>query len=259
MFMTSICKGQNIVNKERQCQSFCCERDGRDGKDGRDGLQGPIGPTGREGLDGKDGINGVDGKNGRDGQPGKNGRNGQTGLPGRDGKDGFNGTKGPQGERGLPGKNGTNGKDGKDGKDASPKNWKECAWNNLSDGRDNGLVKSCEFKKRSSGTYLNVKISSAMRIHACNGCCKRWFVTFDGTECSPVPIDVIVYMENEDGKYGNLHRPRVITGHCQYAKSGSVKVGFHVGNCNGYGNADAYTGYNSSTRIFVEEVDPPQQ
>ena len=54
--------------------------------------------------------------------------------------------------KGRDGKDGRDGRDGRDGKDgescsvsevqqAMEKNWKECAWNNLNDERDHGLIK----------------------------------------------------------------------------------------------------------------------
>ena len=99
-----------------------------------------------------------------------------------------------------------------------------------------------------------------MRIYNCNNCCKRWYVTFDGQECSPVPIDGVLYMRVGTGNtQNNIHRPRVITGHCKISKSSTVTVGLNVGNCQGFGNANAYTGWNSATRIIIEEVDEPQQ
>jgi len=229
------------------------------GRDGRDGPPGPMGNDGRDGKDGKDGKDGrrgLSGENGKNGVDGKDGLTGKDGKPGKDGKDGLDGKNGKNGQDGRPG---NNGKDGAPGKDASPKNWKECAWKSLNDGRDNGEIKNCSFKKRSYSTYLEVTVSSSMRIYGCNGCCKRWYVTFDGVECTPVPIDVAVYMANLDGKFGDLHRPRIIKGYCKIAKAGLVNVGFRLGNCHGYGNADAYTGWNSSTRIMVEEVEPPQE
>ena len=39
---------------------------------------------------------------------------------------------------------------------------------------------------------------------------------------------------------------------------GQVRVGFWIGNCASYGNADGYTGWNSVSRIFVEEVPKAQ-
>ena len=41
-------------------------------------------------------------------------------------------------------------------------------------------------------------------------------------------------------------------------RRGIVKVGFWVGNCASYGYADVYTGWNSVSRMYVEEVPPPQ-
>ena len=95
-----------------------------------------------------------------------------------------------------------------------------------------------------------------MRIYNCNKCCKRWFVTFNGLECTPVPIDVVVFMDLGHGK--NLLRPRVITGHCKIPKNHLINVALNVGNCPGYATWDAYTGWQSSTRIYVEEVDETQ-
>ena len=56
----------------------------------------------------------------------------------------------------------------------------------------------------------------------------------------------------------NLHRVRQIEGVCETVNKGIVRVGFWVGNCAGYGTADAETGWNSVSRIYVEEVPPPQ-
>ncbi|XP_066930896.1 collagen triple helix repeat-containing protein 1-like [Clytia hemisphaerica] len=197
------------------------------------------------------GFNNYCGKDGRDGRDGKDGKDG-IGKDGKDGRDGRNG---------INGKDGVNGKDGKNGKDgtAAKKNWKECAWYNIADDKDHGVVKSCSFKKNSTSTYMKVVVSSGMRITNCNQCCKRWFVTFDGHECAPVPIDGIVYMHEGTGnRYKNQHRPQVITGHCKISKSNIINVALNVGNCNGYGNVDAQTGWNSATRIQIEEVDEPQ-
>ena len=136
-------------------------------------------------------------------------------------------------------------------------NWKECAWNKINDGKDKGLIKSCSFKKARANTSLRVVVSSNMRVSNCDACCKRWYVAFNGKECSPVPIDGVVYMWKGRGTK-DLHRPRVITGHCQNIAAGTVNVGFYVGNCNSYGNADAFSGWNSATRIYIEEKEPMQ-
>eukprot|EP00111_Clytia_hemisphaerica_P008010 TCONS_00023280-protein len=98
-----------------------------------------------------------------------------------------------------------------------------------------------------------------MRLFNCNNCCKRWFVTFDGHECAPVPIDGIVNIDIGAGNNRqNLHRPRVIRGHCKISKKQQVNVALNVGDCTIRPGGDAYTGWQSSTRIYIEEVDRPQ-
>ena len=62
----------------------------------------------------------------------------------------------------------------------------------------------------------------------------------------------------QTGASQDIHRVRNIEGHCNNIDKGQVRVGFWIGNCNGYGNADGYTGWNSVSRIFVEEVPKAQ-
>lgn len=102
-------------------------------------------------------------------------------------------------------------------------------------------------------------ITSNLRVlsNANHGVCKRWFVTFDGVECSPVPIDAVEYISNT--VVINRLQSRTITGLCKVRTNRSlIVIGFNIGNCDGYGDADGYTGWNSATRILVEEVNPPQ-
>lgn len=111
-------------------------------------------------------------------------------------------------------------------------------------------------KEQSSS--LRVFFSGALRILNCHRCCKRWFFTFNGAECSgPMPIDGIVYMQGL--KTLQPLRVRHIEGYCENIPRGEVRVGFNVGNCAGYGNADAHSGWNSVSRIVVEEVPAPQK
>ena len=66
-------------------------------------------------------------------------------------------------------------------------------------------------------------------------------------------------MINGNGaKKKDLHRPRHIEGVRETVHKGVVRVGFWVGNCSGYGSADAHTGWNSVSCTYVEEVSPPQ-
>ena len=121
----------------------------------------------------------------------------------------------------------------------------------------NFFSQDCLFTKTFSDTALHVYWTGALRITNCNSCCKRWYFTFNGAECSaPLPIDGVVYMRTGGNK--DLHRVRHIEGHCNNIHKGKVRVGFWIGNCASYGNADGYTGFNSVSRIFVEEVPKAQ-
>ena len=112
------------------------------------------------------------------------------------------------------------------------------------------------FTKNVSDTALHVAWTGTLRVASCTGCCKRWYFTFNGAECSaPLPIDGIVYLALAGQ---NTHRVRHIEGHCNNFHKGKVRVGFWVGNCPGYKNANAYTGWNAVSRIFIEEVPKPQ-
>ena len=119
-------------------------------------------------------------------------------------------------------------------------------------------VQECLFTKKFSDTSLHVYWTGALRIFNCDNCCLRWYFTFNGAECSgPLPIDGILFMYKGSGK--NPSRVRHIEGHCNNIHKGKVRVGFSVTNCAGYsGSYDAYTGWDSVSRIFIEEVPKPQ-
>ena len=116
------------------------------------------------------------------------------------------------------------------------------------------------FTKKFSDTSLFVSWTGTLRIRGCKICCKRWYFAFNGVECSdPLPIDGFLYFGYVSVDL-DPHRVRHIEGHCNNIKKGKVSVGFWVGNCPGYGagNHDAYTGWHSVSRIYVEEVPKAQ-
>ena len=89
------------------------------------------------GLPGRDGRDGREGPKGDPGNPGKTGPQGPAGVNGKEGVKGEPGVQGPPGPKGDRGQSGHPGNPG-----LMPfKNWKECAWNKLNDGKDNGLIK----------------------------------------------------------------------------------------------------------------------
>ncbi|XP_031563571.1 collagen triple helix repeat-containing protein 1-like [Actinia tenebrosa] len=137
-------------------------------------------------------------------------------------------------------------------------NWKQCVWKNGNDARDNGEVHECLFYKQRADSYLRVAYQGNIRVSCRKICCKRWFFTFNKVECStPAPIDALVYQEL--GAWSlNIHRSATQEGYCGGIGKGIVRVGFSVGNCSGFGDADAHTSWNSVSRIVIEEVNPPQ-
>ena len=121
------------------------------------------------------------------------------------------------------------------------------------------FLQECVFKKMSDKTGLRVFWNGVLRIANCHRCCRRWYFTFNGAECSaPAAIDGIAYMNYGNNGKKDLHRVRQIEGVCEKVHKGTVRMGFWVGNCVGFGSADAYTGWNSVSRIYVEEIPPPQ-
>lgn len=178
---------------------------------------------------------------------------GLPGTPGTPGTPGISGSPGGVGPAGCPGRDG---QDGAPGRPGLPRRWKQCTWafDQSKDGRDNGQVHMCEFVKKEKNTYLRVVYVGNLRIQGCTTCCKRWYFTFNNSECQiPAAIDGTVYQSANL----NIHRSASIEGYCGGLDKGKVQVGFHVGNCAEYGNADAFTSWNSVSRIIIEEVEPP--
>ena len=111
----------------------------------------------------------------------------------------------------------------------------------------------------SDNTALRATYQGDIRMVGCtNGrCCRRWFITFNGQECSsPTPIDAVIYADVAV----NVHRPGTLDGFCENIPKGRVVVGVSVGDCKhpSHPNGDAYTGWNSVARLIIEEVPPLQ-
>ena len=79
---------------------------------------------------------------------------------------------------------------------------------------------------------------------------------FNGVECSgPLPVDAVLWIGNTGE---NNHRPGFIEGYCNNIHKGKIRVGINIGNCAGYGNSNGQTGWNSVSRLIIEEVLPSQ-
>ena len=86
--------------------------------------------------------------------------------------------------------------------------------------------------------------------------CNRWYFKFNGNECSgPMTIEAAVY---NYWLSGNQYHHRSFEGYCENIPQGAVRVGLWVGKCSSEILGDAYTGWESVSRIMIEEVSRPQ-
>ena len=69
-------------------------------------------------------------------------------------------------------------------------------------------------------------------------------------------LDAVLWINRGTGH--EEHRPGSIEGYCQNIHKGKIRVGINIGNCNGHGNSNGLTGWNSVSRLIIEEVPRPQ-
>ncbi|KAM7433708.1 Collagen triple helix repeat-containing protein 1 [Porites harrisoni] len=257
---------QNTANLKDLCQKSILGHGfpgipGSNGMPGIPGVPGPQGPLGREGAKGQigdkgsQGMPGPRGDRGREGPPGKSGPPGMKGIKGEPGLEGI---KGDPGIVGNPGRKGEKGESAKASQASVPQtNWKQCVWkSNIN--TDSGKIKDCAFNKLKSNSALKVSFQGNMRVNG-DQKCNRWYFKFNGKECcGPMTIEAAVYNDWSSGN-PNLHRHRSFEGYCENIPQGTVRVELWVGKCSS-GNAlgDAYTGWESVSRIMIEEVSRPQ-
>ena len=147
----------------------------------------------------------------------------------------------------------------------------------------------CRFNKSRDDSTLRVTWNGNMRITRCESCCMRWYFTLNGDECSdpghyiiitsfldtiqygnngdiiimsypPGPIDAVIFQSR------NYHivRQSTISGICsqiggnQNLTAGVYRIQFLIQDCISFGGFvyDAYTGWNSVSRITIEELPP---
>ena len=70
-------------------------------------------------------------------------------------------------------------------------------------------------------------------------------------------IEAVVYNNWSSGNPELLHH-RSFEGYCENIPQGTVRVELWVGPCTGRTLGDAYTGWNSVSRIMIEEVSRAQ-
>ena len=121
------------------------------------------------------------------------------------------------------------------------------------------LLQECTFNKSTSDTSLKVSFQGNLRVSG-NAKCNRWYFKINGNECSrPATIEALVYNHWPFGNTNNdqLHH-RSFEGYCENIPQGAVRVELWVGKCNNNPLGNAYTGWNSVSRIITEEVSRPQ-
>ncbi|TNN64589.1 Collagen triple helix repeat-containing protein 1 [Liparis tanakae] len=169
------------------------------------------------------------------------------GPAGASGREGNPGTNGIPGTPGIPGRDGVRGEKGECVSEVFEEPWrpnyKQCAWNSLNYGIDLGKIADCTFTKLRTDSALRVLFSGSLRLKCKNACCQRWYFTFNGAECTaPLPIESIIYLDQG------------IEGLCEGVKAGLVDVAVWVGTCSDYPRGDASTGWNSVSRVIIEEL-----
>ena len=120
------------------------------------------------------------------------------------------------------------------------------------------LFQECSFNKLHDNTALKVSYQGNVRVYS-NAKCNRWYFKFNGNECNgPLSIESVVYNYWPGGLSSN-HRNHFFEGYCENLARGTVSVELWVGKCSGYSTqGNAYTGWNSVSRIMIEEVPPSQ-
>ena len=100
-----------------------------------------------------------------------------------------------------------------------------------------------------------------MRVYGSSVKCNRWFFKFNGNECTgPMAIDAVV-LNSWPSSAGNpnLYHHRSFEGYCENIPQGRVTVELWVGQCpSGHTLGDANTGWQSVSRIMIEEVSRAQ-
>ena len=120
------------------------------------------------------------------------------------------------------------------------------------------FLQDCSFNKLQSDTAIKVSFQGNMRVYGTSVKCNRWFFKFNGNECSgPMTIEAAVYNYWPSGNPELLHH-RSFEGYCENIPQGRVTVELWVGKCPGYTLGNASTGWNSVSRIMIEEVSRAQ-
>ncbi|NXW21759.1 CTHR1 protein, partial [Circaetus pectoralis] len=163
---------------------------------------------------------------------------GPSGVPGRDGNPGANGIPGTPG---IPGRDGLKGEKGECMRESIEESWtpnfKQCSWSALNYGIDLGKI------------AVNDRVA----------------ITFAGLSCGsqvwlcPHPPSPSLLKRGLDGTEAIAQLPvckfkDAVEGLCEGINAGLVDIAIWVGTCSDYPRGDASTGWNSVSRIIIEEL-----
>ena len=120
------------------------------------------------------------------------------------------------------------------------------------------FFQECSFNKLYINTTLKVSYQGNIRVYS-HDKCNRWYFKFNGNECSgPMPIDSVLHNFWSSSSPSGILRSHFFEGFCENLPQGTVRVELWVGKCAWFPLGVAYTGWNSVSRIMIEEVPPPQ-
>jgi hypothetical protein len=88
-----------------------------------------------------------------------------------------------------------------------------------------------------------------MRTHGGGGICCQWGLRVDGQQCQ-TPVNGTVYLDPG----GDPHHMRTIQGVCPNIGAGNHTIQPYVELCPGYGGADCYTGWQSTSTLIAREI-----
>lgn len=122
--------------------------------------------------------------------------------------------------------------------------------------RNLGSIAELIFNKHHDYTVLKLTWEGNIRKRICDDCCAKWWFTVDGSACTN-PEDIYTSISSSSAL--NIFLPTTLTGVCFAAQRlplqrGLRRINLVVGNCDNSRIADLATGFDSSSRIIVEEM-----
>lgn len=125
---------------------------------------------------------------------------------------------------------------------------------NQMDGTDSGTVagRTLNFTKLSPTSRLRITYTDNFRVTGGAASSATWEVKLDGASISP-PCAFAVYTTTPSGG-PNLHLPHTLVGYATNAPVGAHTLTITVGATTGFPTSDAFTGWNTTFLLEVEEI-----